>query len=78
MATRKVLVKDLHGVETLGAITLLATDKTGTLTNNLMSPIGMWTGGKYFYIGSNECPLGQSNLQLDASGVVHSTHLINT
>lgn len=31
MATKNVLVKDLQGVETLGAITLLATDKTGTL-----------------------------------------------
>ncbi|CAG8536756.1 6103_t:CDS:2, partial [Acaulospora colombiana] len=32
MAAQNVLVKDLQGVETLGAITLLATDKTGTLT----------------------------------------------
>lgn len=29
MATKNVLVKDLQGVETLGALTLLATDKTG-------------------------------------------------
>ena len=34
MSKRNVLVKDLKGVETLGAITLLATDKTGTLTRN--------------------------------------------
>jgi sodium/potassium-transporting ATPase subunit alpha len=32
MAEQQVLVKDLHGLETLGSITLLATDKTGTLT----------------------------------------------
>lgn len=32
MAEEQVLVKDLHGLETLGSITLLATDKTGTLT----------------------------------------------
>ena len=31
-----VLVKNLHGMDTLGAITLLASDKTGTLTMNVM------------------------------------------
>lgn len=45
LAKRNVLVKDLHGVETLGAITLLATDKTGTLTQNRMTVVGMWTLG---------------------------------
>jgi len=43
MATRKVLVKDLQGVETLGAITLLATDKTGTLTRNQMTVTNIWS-----------------------------------
>ncbi|KAI8616987.1 hypothetical protein BC830DRAFT_1062883 [Chytriomyces sp. MP71] len=36
MAQRKVLIKDLRGVETLGAITMLASDKKGTLTMNEM------------------------------------------
>jgi sodium/potassium-transporting ATPase subunit alpha len=31
-----VLVKNLHGMHTLGTITLLASDKTGTLTMNIM------------------------------------------
>ncbi|KXS21130.1 hypothetical protein M427DRAFT_93562 [Gonapodya prolifera JEL478] len=44
MASRNVLVKDLQGVETLGAITLLATDKTGTLTRNQMTVSYLWTG----------------------------------
>ncbi|KAI0818674.1 aminophospholipid-transporting P-type ATPase [Irpex lacteus] len=37
MASQNVLVKDLQGVETLGSLTLLATDKTGTLTRNQMT-----------------------------------------
>jgi sodium/potassium-transporting ATPase subunit alpha len=37
MAAQNVLVKDLQGVETLGSLTLLATDKTGTLTRNQMT-----------------------------------------
>ena len=44
MAAKNVLVKDLQGVETLGAITLLATDKTGTLTRNSMTVSNLWTG----------------------------------
>jgi len=43
MASRQVLVKDLRAVETLGAITLLATDKTGTLTRNQMTVTNFWS-----------------------------------
>ncbi|KAI9599991.1 hypothetical protein KEM48_000108 [Puccinia striiformis f. sp. tritici PST-130] len=46
MAKAKVLVKDLQGVETLGALTMLATDKTGTLTRNQMTVTAMWTNLK--------------------------------
>jgi len=42
MAQQNVLVKDLRGVETLGALTLLATDKTGTLTRNQMTVTNLW------------------------------------
>ncbi|KAG0148852.1 hypothetical protein CROQUDRAFT_40800 [Cronartium quercuum f. sp. fusiforme G11] len=46
MAKANVLVKDLQGVETLGALTMLATDKTGTLTRNAMTVTAMWTNLK--------------------------------
>ena len=49
MAKRNVLVKDLQGVETLGAITLLATDKTGTLTRNQMTVTFIWSGDALYY-----------------------------
>jgi sodium/potassium-transporting ATPase subunit alpha len=48
MAVHNVLVKDLKGVETLGAITLLATDKTGTLTRNQMTTTNLWTCGQLY------------------------------
>lgn len=53
MAARNVLVKDLHGVETLGAITLLATDKTGTLTQNRMSVSEIWMNSVLYGVSSS-------------------------
>ncbi|KAF9097246.1 hypothetical protein BGX27_000988 [Mortierella sp. AM989] len=48
MAKQNVLVKDLTGVETLGAITMLATDKTGTLTRNQMTVTNIWSSNNMY------------------------------
>jgi Ca2+-transporting ATPase len=45
MGRRGAVVRSLPAVETLGSVTLLATDKTGTLTEGAMSVDRIWTPG---------------------------------
>ncbi|KAJ3267791.1 hypothetical protein HK104_005618, partial [Borealophlyctis nickersoniae] len=81
MAERMVLVKDLHGVETLGAITMLATDKTGTLTANSMTVTNVWTNNTMWFAGpggAKACPVGERPLKVDASGIAQILHMSAT
>ncbi|KAI9598780.1 hypothetical protein BDF19DRAFT_419781 [Syncephalis fuscata] len=74
MAGRNVLVKDLQGVETLGAITLLATDKTGTLTRNQMTVTYIWSS-QNFYSALRGLQDDSSPLTPDAPGIPEILHI---
>lgn len=42
MAKRKVFVKQMELIETIGSATIIASDKTGTLTKNEMTVTDIW------------------------------------
>ncbi|MEZ4385638.1 MAG: cation-translocating P-type ATPase [Nannocystaceae bacterium] len=44
MARRRVLIRRLQAVETLGCVTVICTDKTGTLTAGVMTLRELWGG----------------------------------
>lgn len=67
MAGKKALIKNLTSVEALGSVTVICTDKTGTLTQNKMEAKELWT---------MDSAMQSADILLKAAFLCNNTHLV--
>ena len=76
MAHHGVIIRNLASVDSLGRVSIVCSDKTGTLTKNQMSVQHIWTNGSVFRVtGSGYTPEGDIVLMDDPKNHIYVKHI---
>jgi len=77
MAAHKALVKKMSAIETMGAVTLIATDKTGTITQNKLQVVDSFDATGHLNLAGAGSVASQNGILLDPLDAILSKHFGN-